>query len=161
MLISKLKTLLLLAPLPLLAMTAIQPDPYQWLEDVSSPRSMAWVKAENERSAKVLESDPEFAPLQAMALKVLESPQRLPMPVFREGEIYNTWQDAQHQRGLLRRTSLEDYLTPTPHWQTVLDYDALAKADKQKWVQHGLTCHRQIEGWRSVGPRPSRVRAYR
>jgi prolyl oligopeptidase len=148
MLTSKLRTLLLLAPLPLLAITAIQaqthtpeqPDPYLWLEDVSSPRSMAWVKAENERSAKVLESDPEFATLQAMALKILESPQRLPMPVFREGEIYNTWQDAQHQRGLLRRTSLQDYLTPTPHWQTVLDYDALAKEDNQKWVEKGLTC---------------------
>ena len=117
-----------------------QPDKYQWLEDVSSPRSMAWVKAENERSAKLLESDPEFARLQAKALKVLESPQRLPLPVFRHGEIYNTWQDAQHERGILRRTSLQDYLAPTPHWQTVLDYDALAKQDNEKWVEKGLTC---------------------
>src|SRR5271169_3511741 len=38
-------------------------DKYVWLEDVSSERSMAWVKAENERSAKVLESDPHFAGL--------------------------------------------------------------------------------------------------
>ena len=30
-----------------------QQDKYQWLEDVSSPRSMAWVKEEDERSAKV------------------------------------------------------------------------------------------------------------
>jgi prolyl oligopeptidase len=136
--------MLALAPLLMAVMTHAetheQPDNYQWLEDVSSPRSMAWVKAENERSAKLLESDPEFAGLQANALKVLESPQRLPLPVFREGEIYNTWQDAQHQRGILRRTSLQDYLTATPHWQTVLDYDALARQDKEKWVAKGLTC---------------------
>jgi prolyl oligopeptidase len=122
------------------AQTAEQPDKYQWLEDVSSARSMAWVKAENERSAKVLESDPHFAGLAAMALKVLESPERLPDPQFHNGEIYNTWQDAQHVRGILRRTGLPDYLTPQPHWQTVLDYDALAKQDKENWVAKGLVC---------------------
>jgi prolyl oligopeptidase len=122
------------------AQTSEPQDKYQWLEDVSSPRSMAWVKAENERSAKVLQSDPRFASLDAMALKVLESPDRLPLPDFREGAIYNVWQDAQHVRGILRRTSLADYLTPQPQWQTVLDYDALAKQDNEKWVQKGLTC---------------------
>src|SRR5437868_5913612 len=38
-------------------------DPYQWLEDVSGDRSMTWVKAENARTAKVLESDPRYADL--------------------------------------------------------------------------------------------------
>jgi len=117
-----------------------QADKYTWLEDVNSERSMAWVKAENERTAKVLQNDPHFAQLQADALKVLESPDRLPIPTFREGEVYNTWQDAQHVRGILRRTSLSDYLTPQPHWETVIDYDALAKQDNEKWVQKGIEC---------------------
>ena len=120
--------------------TSEQQDKYQWLEDVSSPRSMAWVKAEDARSAKVLQGDPQFASLYAMALKVLESPDRLPTPQFRQGEIYNTWQDAQHVQGILRRTSLEDYLTAQPNWHTVLDYDALGKQDNQKWVEEGLVC---------------------
>ena len=38
---------------------------------------MAWVKAENARTAAVLEKDSHFAPLEAGALKVLESPERL------------------------------------------------------------------------------------
>jgi prolyl oligopeptidase len=117
-----------------------QPDKYQWLEDVNGARSMAWVNAENERSAKVLEADPRYAGLAATALKVLESPDRLQDPDFREGEVYNTWQDAQHVRGILRRTTLADYLKPQPNWQTIIDYDALAKQDNQKWVEKGLNC---------------------
>ena len=119
---------------------AEQPDKYQWLEEVNGERSLAWVRVENERTAKVLESDPRFAGLQADALKVLESPDRLPVPVFREGEIYNTWQDAQHVIGIVRRTTLSDYLTAQPRWETVIDYDALAKQDNVKWVQKGLNC---------------------
>jgi prolyl oligopeptidase len=117
-----------------------QPDNYRWLEDVNGARSMEWVKAENERSAKVLEADPRFAEFKASALKVLESPDRLALPDFHNGTVYNTWQDAEHVRGILRRTTIADYLTPQPHWQTILDYDALAKADNEKWVQHGLNC---------------------
>jgi len=117
-----------------------QPDNYQWLEDVNGARSMEWVKSENERTAKVLEADPRFAEFRAEALKVLESPDRLAIPDFREGTVYNTWQDADHIRGIVRKTTLADYLSPQPKWQTVLDYDALAKADNEKWVQHGLRC---------------------
>ena len=101
---------------------------------------MAWVRAENERSARALEADQRFNALNAAALKTLESPSRLPEPDQRQGVIYNTWQDSEHVRGILRRTTLSDYLTDTPHWHTVLDYDALAARDKQPWVQQGLTC---------------------
>jgi prolyl oligopeptidase len=117
-----------------------QPDKYQWLEDVSGERSMAWVNAENARSAKALDVGSVYDTLAETALKVLESPTRLPNPQFRVGVVYNTWQDAQHVRGILRRTSLDSYLTDQPDWHTVIDYDALAKQDNQKWVQKGLDC---------------------
>src|SRR5262245_49093178 len=101
---------------------------------------MAWVRAENERSAKVLESDPHYVELEAAALKALESPDRLPTPSLNGDDVYNVWQDAEHVRGILRRTSLASYLTARPRWQTLLDYDALGKQDKQKWVQQGRIC---------------------
>jgi prolyl oligopeptidase len=117
-----------------------QPDKYTWLQDVYGERQLAWVKAENARTAAVLEKDSHFAPLQADALKVLESPDRLPDPEFRNGAVYNTWQDAAHVRGIIRRTTLKDYLTAEPKWETLLDYDALSKTDKQSWVGEGLQC---------------------
>jgi prolyl oligopeptidase len=117
-----------------------QADKYQWLEDVHGQRSIAWVKAHNARTVDLLEHDPRFEGLKADALKIYESPDRIAEPVLKEGAIYNLWQDADHVRGILRRTSLADYLTSRPHWKTIIDYDALAKQDKQEWVANGLTC---------------------
>ena len=117
-----------------------QPDKYVWLEDISGDRPMKWVKEENARTAAVLEKDKNFAPLQEQALKVLESPDRLPTPEFRNGQVYNTWRDAVHVRGIVRRTTLQDYLSVDPKWETMLDYDALGKQDKQSWVGHGMAC---------------------
>src|SRR6202522_4731907 len=117
-----------------------QPDKYAWLEDIHGERQLAWVKAENERTAAVLEKDSHFAPLEAEALTVRESPDRLPRPEFRNGMVYNTWRDAEHVRGIVRRTKLKDYVTAEPKWETVLDYDALSKTDKQSWVGKGLEC---------------------
>ncbi len=117
-----------------------QTDKYQWLEDVNGQRSMDWVNAENARSAKALDSGPVYTSLTETALKVLESPTRLPEPEFRVGEVYNTWQDAQHVRGILRHTTLASYLSNQPDWHTVIDYDALAAQDNEKWVEKGLRC---------------------
>ena len=117
-----------------------QVDKYLWLEDVHGDRSIAWVKEQNARTAGVLQKDPRFAELNANALKIYESPHRLPLPVLKEGTIYNLWQDAEHVRGIFRRTSVADYLTADPHWKTLIDYDALAKQDKQEWVANGLNC---------------------
>ena len=117
-----------------------QADPYTWLEDIHGERQLAWVKAENARTAAVLEKDKHFAAFEADALKVLQSPDRLALPVFRGDAIYNTWRDAAHVRGIVRRTTLADYLQQSPHWETVLDYDALSKTENQSWVGEGLNC---------------------
>jgi prolyl oligopeptidase len=115
-------------------------DKYVWLEDVSSDRAMNWVKDENERTAKVLENDPHFAAYHEEALKLSQAPDRLPYPDLRGGDVYNFWRDAEHVNGIFRKTSLSDYLTTQPKWQTVIDYDALGKQDSVKWVSHGLDC---------------------
>jgi len=115
-------------------------DKYLWLEDVSSPRSMAWVRAEDARSLKVLEADPRYATYHEEALKIAQAPDRLPTPEQLGGEIYNLWRDANHVNGIFRKTSLAGYLKPNPTWQTVIDYDALGKQDNVKWVAKGVNC---------------------
>ena len=56
------------------------PDPYIWLEEIDSPRAMAWVEAENARSLAVLERDPHYAGFYADALKIAEATDRIAMP---------------------------------------------------------------------------------
>ena len=115
-----------------------QPDNYRWLEDVWGDRSMAWVKAENAKTSAVLESDARFAELQDEALKIAESPDRLAIPRLQGGWVYNTWQDAQHVRGIIRRTTVSDYLQSKPDWHTLVDYDELSQQDNEKWVPRGI-----------------------
>ena len=120
--------------------TVEQPDKYTWLEDIHGDKSMEWVKAENARTAAVMEKQKPFAELEEEALKVLDSPDKLAFPQFRDGMVYNTWRDKDHVRGIVRRTTLESYLSNDPKWETVIDYDSLGKQDKQSWVGHGLAC---------------------
>ena len=141
------QTLALLASvvMPLPAAAQVTDDPYLWLEEVSSPRAMEWVDAHNATTTKLLEADPRYATLYAEALAIAAAKDRIPGPSFTHGEIYNFWQDAQHLRGIWRKTSLSDYKTAEPRWTTVLDVDALGKAEGKSWVFKGAQCLRPEE----------------
>ncbi len=118
----------------------IQPDPFTWLEDVNGARSMAWVQAQNTPTLKRLEADPHYQDFYATALKLAQDPDRIPMPQMLGGMVYNIWQDSAHVQGIWRRTTLADYRGVAPHWTTVLDLDALSKAEGKKWVFKRITC---------------------
>ncbi len=120
-------------------------DPYLWLEDQNGPRVMAWVKAENAKTTAVLEKDPRFASLYRDALAVAQARDRIPYARFLDGQLYNFWQDSAHVRGIWRRTSLASYRSASPRWTTVLDLDALARAEHANWVWKGAQCAEPAE----------------
>lgn len=129
--------LLVLAPC---AVAVAEEDPFQWLEDVQGEKALAWVKEQNAKSVPVLEAVPEFKPTYDKVLEILDSKEKIPTPSLRGDTVYNFWKDEQHQRGILRRTTLDSYRTAQPQWETVLDIDALAKADGTPWVYKGSNC---------------------
>ncbi|HEV2677816.1 MAG TPA: prolyl oligopeptidase family serine peptidase [Aliidongia sp.] len=132
-------------PAPAATPTPDPADPYIWLEDVSSPRVDAWVKAENAKTVGVLEQDVRFKTLYDQALEIAEAKDRIPTPRFLDGAVYNFWQDADHVRGVWRKTNLAEYRKPDPAWTTVLDLDQFAKTEKANWVWHGASCRRPDE----------------
>jgi prolyl oligopeptidase len=112
-------------------------DPYLWLEDVSGDRALAWVKQQNAESTTELASTPEFGALENRLRSILDSQERIPLIEKRGDAYYNFWRDQKNQRGLWRRTTLEEYRKPHPAWETVLDLDALGAAEHENWVWHG------------------------
>ncbi len=115
-------------------------DPYLWLEEIQSEKAMAWVKAQNQRTVAELEAVPEFQGSVQRFLNILDSREKIAYPGLRGKYVYNFWQDPDHVRGLWRRATLDDYLKPSPNWETVLDVDALAQAENENWVYKGTSC---------------------
>jgi prolyl oligopeptidase len=115
-------------------------DPYLWLEEVQGERALAWVRERNAATRAQLQSRPEYLPTRDAIRAILDSRDRIPV-VSRRGEhLYNLWQDAANPRGLWRRTTLAEYRKPAPAWETVLDLDALGKAEGKSWVWAGASC---------------------
>ena len=126
------------------AMTAVAAaddrDPYLWLEDVEGERALAWVRERNRVSEGELTRRADFAATRDQVLEILNSRERIPYVQRAGGMVYNLWTDEKNARGLLRRTTLADYRTPGPKWETVLDIDALGAAEKVSWVWGGMQC---------------------
>lgn len=127
------------------ATAGAQDDPYLWLEDWHGERAMQWVETENARTVEVLQGDPHYATFRDQAVAIATATDRIPMPDLIGGQIYNFWRDAEHPQGIWRRTTPADYADAAPSWTTVLDLDALSKAEGHKWVWKGATCLKPAE----------------
>ena len=115
-------------------------DPYQWLEEVEAPKALEWVKARNAATEAELAATPAFKQLESQILAILDSDAKIPYVEKIGDHYYNFWKDAQHQRGLWRRTTLAEFRKDKPQWETVIDLDALNKAESENWVWHGADC---------------------
>lgn len=115
-------------------------DSYRWLEEVEGEKALDWVRATNAKAEAELATSPEFKRLEAEILAILDSDAKIPAVEKIGDHYYNFWKDAQHERGLWRRTTLDEYRKPQPAWETVIDLDALNKAEGENWVWHGADC---------------------
>jgi len=119
---------------------AADEDPYLWLEEVENEKALAWAKERSDADTAVLEAVPEYAEIHATLIEIYNSRDRIPNPGIRGAWIYNFWQDAEHVRGVWRRTFLSEYVKESPAWEIVLDLDALAEAEGENWVWSSADC---------------------
>ena len=120
--------------------TAQPADPYLWLEEVQGEKALAWVRERNAQARQQLQAWPEFEPTRDRFRAILDSKDRIPAVTRRGKHLYNLWHDAANPRGLWRRTTLDEYRKAAPAWQTLLDIDALGKAENTNWVFKGFDC---------------------
>ncbi|OZF32704.1 prolyl oligopeptidase family serine peptidase [Rhodococcus sp. 14-2483-1-2] len=115
---------------------AISDDPYLWLEDVTGDAALAWVREKNEVTVESL-SGTAFDATEASIREILDTDARIPYARRRGQFLYNFWRDAEHVRGLWRRTTMDEYRTENPVWDVLLDLDALADSEDENWVWGG------------------------
>ncbi|GER22846.1 putative peptidase [Zafaria cholistanensis] len=120
-------------------------DPYLWLEDIRGERALDWVRARNAQTEDMLFDDAHRS-LEASLLEVLDSGDRIPAVTKRGDHYYNFWRDAEHPKGLWRRTAWEQYRTDRTVWEVLLDVDALAAAEGVGWVFAGTRMLRPPPG---------------
>lgn len=113
-----------------------EPDKFLWLEDIEGAEAIAWVEAQNRATVARL-CDPDFTHDKDILTAQFESDARIPAIVQRGPHVYNFWTDAAHPRGIWRRTTLDDYRSDAPHWDILLDLDALCASEGESWVWHG------------------------
>lgn len=113
-------------------------DPYLWLEEVTGDKALAWAKERSDHALALLGGAEQNA-LRERLLSIYNSQDKLPYAWKRGAYLYNFWQDAQHKRGLWRRTTLEEYKKKEPRWEVLVDLDALAESENENWVFGGVT----------------------
>lgn len=136
-----------------LALTTMVPaaaqevDPFLWLEEVEAPAALEWVEARNAATLAELSANEVYQPIFERTVEILDASDRIAYPSIHGEQIYNFWQDGDHERGIWRRTSWESYLSDAPAWETVLDIDALAAGEGVPWSYGGTTCLAPEERW--------------
>ncbi len=117
-------------------------DENLWLEDVEGEAALDWVRARNAESEAELFGRDDFTRIRTDILEVLEAEDRIAYPSLHGDTVHNFWTDARNPRGLLRRTTWDDYAGGDPTWETILDIDALGAAEGESWVFHGSQTRR-------------------
>lgn len=122
----------------LMVMAQDQSDPYLWLEEVEGDSAMVWVLAQNKISVAAMQEHPDFEKIKKNILDVLNSKERIAYPTINGKYVTNFWQDEKNERGLWRRTTLNNYLQDSVQWEILLDLDALSAQESEKWAFSGV-----------------------
>ena len=122
--------------------TPVTDDTHAWLEDVTGEKQLQWVRTQNAKAEAEIAATPDFKQLESRILKMLDSDAKIPYVEKIGDHYYNFWKDSGNARGVWRRTSLEEFRKPNPAWETIIDLDALNKAENENWVWHGANCLR-------------------
>ncbi|SMF77616.1 prolyl oligopeptidase family serine peptidase [Allosphingosinicella indica] len=135
-----------LALAAILALAAAAPaassdDPYLWLEEIEGAKALDQVKTWNAATEALLTKSPGYEQDRTRARAILDDEQQIALPEDVIGaNVTNIWRDAKNPRGLWRVASLDSYAAGKPQWRTLIDVDALGKAEGKSWVWHGANC---------------------
>src|SRR5699024_11388243 len=103
-----------------------------WLDEIEGGRALDWARARSAETDDLLDDGPLRGELEESILAALDTDARIPYPVRRGDYLYNFWRDADHPRGLWRRTSLERSEEHTSELQSRFELVCRLLLEKQK-----------------------------
>jgi len=112
-------------------------DPYLWLEEIQGERQLNWAKEQNALTFSALQTDKRYSETNKILEVEYSRRDKIPSFVIRKELYYNFWTDADHLRGLYRRTTAKEYQKFRPKWETLIDFDLISKEEKKSWVYKG------------------------
>ena len=116
-------------------------DPYLWLEEINGAKPLEQVKRWNAEATAELTAVPGYEEHRKRALGILNNPANIVAPDAVIGDQVAQPLDRCHQpaRGVAGRL-LQSFVSGKPQWRTLIDVDALGKAEGKSWVWHGADC---------------------
>ncbi|MGY3341709.1 prolyl oligopeptidase family serine peptidase [Bradyrhizobium sp. USDA 4470] len=115
------------------ALDAPDDDPWLWLEEIEGARALDFVERQNLMTLDTF-GGAAFARDRDILAAIFDRPDNIPDVRRRGGRLYNLWKDADHPRGLWRRTTLDDFRKARPSWEILLDVDQLAATEGEDWL---------------------------
>lgn len=114
-------------------LSAPDDDPWLWLEEIEGAQALDFVERQNSLTlsafgGKAFEHDRDIL------AAIYDRPDNIPYVGRRGSDLHNLWKDADHPRGLWRRTTLEEFRKSNPAWETMLDIDKLAASESEDWL---------------------------
>jgi len=106
---------------------------YQWLENLESAESRAWVEGQNQRTLREFQASTLYQNFYTQSLKLSSSDARLPCCDFAKGFVYDVVQSADQPLGLWRRCAIEAFSGSTLAWEDLFDLDQFAAEVGDEW----------------------------
>lgn len=116
-------------------------DPYRWLEQLDSAEVDAWVAAQNEYSANVVEALPDYERIRAR-LEVLWTTERMSVPRVHDGRYFFEYGDG---RATLSKLMVADSLDG--EWRMLLDPETLSEDGTTLLARWNVSPDGQYVAW--------------
>lgn len=114
-------------------LSAPDDDPWLWLEEIEGAQALDFVERQNQLTLKAF-GGKAFEHDRDILAAIYDRPDNIPYVSRRGTDLHNLWKDADHPRGLWRRTTLEEFRKSNPALETMLDIDKLAASESEDWL---------------------------
>lgn len=113
-------------------------DPWLRLEEIEGKQALDFVARQNQLTLQAF-GGAAYERDRDILAAIYDRPDNIPYVRRRGGHLYNLWKDAEHPRGLWRRTTIAEFRKAAPAWEILLDIDKLAAAEGKDWLFSGTS----------------------